>query len=154
MTTPSVVTDATGIATVGSWTLGGGASNQLTATVSGASITNNPITFNAQAATQVQLVSASTGPIAAGGTVTVSVRLTDGGGASAALSGIPLTLAITTGGTAGTFNGVSNTSVQTSTDANGAATFTFVMTGAAGTRNFTITGGGLGSTTTATITFN
>lgn len=154
VTTPSVVTDATGIATVGSWTLGGGASNQLTATVTGSSITNNPITFNAQAASQVQLVSASTGPIAAGGTVTVVVRLTDGGGASAALSGIPLTLAITTGGTAGTFNGASNTSVQTSTDVNGGATFTFVITGAAGTRNFTITGGGLGSTTTATITFN
>ena len=147
-------TDATGIATVGSWTLGGGASNQLTATVTGTNIINNPITFTAQAATQVQLISASVGPIAPGGVVTVSVRLTDAGGSSVALAGIALNLAITAGGTAGTFGGLVNTSVQAATDANGNATFSFVISGAAGTRSFTITGGGLGFATTATITFN
>ncbi len=148
-----VTTDAGGFATVGSWTLGNGASNAMTATVSGNNIANNPITFTAQSATQVQLTGATIGPVAAGGTVTVTVRLTDGGGAGVALTGIPLTLSIATG-TAGTFNGATATSIQSSTDVNGNATFSFIITGAAGTRSFIINGSGLGSATTAIITFN
>jgi hypothetical protein len=48
VTTATVNTDASGVATVGNWTLGSTAQlNTLTATVSGAGVTNNPITFNA-----------------------------------------------------------------------------------------------------------
>ena len=41
-----VTTDADGLAEVGNWTLGGG-SNTLTATVTGPSVTGNPVTFTA-----------------------------------------------------------------------------------------------------------
>jgi hypothetical protein len=48
VTTATVSTDASGVATVGNWTLGATAQlNTLTATVSGGVVTNNPITFNA-----------------------------------------------------------------------------------------------------------
>jgi len=46
------LTDALGLASVASWTLGGGAPNTLRATVAGAGITGNPVTFTAQSATQ------------------------------------------------------------------------------------------------------
>jgi hypothetical protein len=47
VTTATVNTDASGIATVGNWTLGATAQlNTLTATVSGTGVTGNPVTFN------------------------------------------------------------------------------------------------------------
>ncbi len=46
LTNPVVNTGATGVATVGSWTLGTGA-NTLSATVTGAGISGNPVTFSA-----------------------------------------------------------------------------------------------------------
>jgi Kelch motif protein len=46
----NATTSASGIATVGSWTLGpGGGSNTLTATASGSAIAGNPVTFTATA---------------------------------------------------------------------------------------------------------
>lgn len=147
-------TDASGSATVGSWTLGIGSQNQLTAAVSGLNITGNPVTFTAQSATQIRLVSNTPGPIAPGGTVNVSVQLADAAGAAVPIAGISMTIAITTGGTAGTLNGTGNSFYSLSTDANGAITFPTVVTGAAGTRGFTITGSGLASAVTAIITFN
>ena len=48
VTTATVNTDASGVATVGNWTLGSTAQlNTLTATVSGAGVANNPVTFTA-----------------------------------------------------------------------------------------------------------
>jgi len=48
VTSATVVTNASGIATVGSWTLGATANlNTLTATVAGGAITGNPVTFSA-----------------------------------------------------------------------------------------------------------
>ncbi len=50
VTAGSQTTNASGIATVGSWTLGGSAgANTLTATVTGSGITGNPVTFTATA---------------------------------------------------------------------------------------------------------
>ena len=150
----SQTTDAAGAATVGSWTLGIGAQNQLTATVTGLNITGNPVTFSAQSATQVLLVSTTAGPIAQGGTVNVSVQLGDAAGNAVPIAGISMTISITTGGTAGTLNGTGNTFYSLVTNASGAITFPTIVTGAAGTRGFTITGSGLASAITAVITFN
>jgi len=143
------ITDALGLATVGSWTLGSGAPNTIQATVTGTGITGNPVTFTAQSATQITVTSAPAGSITLGTNFTITVQLRNSGGASVALSGVSLTIAIASGG--GTLNGT----LTRSTDAGGAASFTNInVTGAAGARTFTITGTGLTSATTGSITFN
>jgi len=149
-TGPNQLTDALGLAAVGSWTLGATAPNTLVATVTGASITGNPVTFTAQSATQIGITSAPAGPITLGANFTITVQLQNSAGASVALSGRPLAISIATGG--GTLNG---TLIQF-TDAAGTASFTGInVTGAAGARTFTISGGaGLASVTTGSITFN
>lgn len=147
---PNQITDALGLASVGSWTLGATAPNTLVATVTGASISGNPVTFTAQSATQIGLTSAPAGPITLGTDFTITVRLENSGGASVALSGMPLAISIESGG--GTLNGT----VIRFTDAGGAVSFTGInVTGAAGARTFTISGGvGLAPVTTGSITFN
>lgn len=142
------VTDALGLASVGSWILGSGAPNTLRATVTGTGITGNPVTFTAQSATQIGITAAPTTAVTLGTNFTVSVQLRNSAGASVSLAGIPLTISIATGG--GTLNG---TAVQT-TNTTGAATFTINVTGTAGDRTFTVSGAGLTSATTASITFN
>jgi hypothetical protein len=142
-------TDTQGQAAVGSWTLGSGAPNTLRATVTGSGITGNPVTFTAQSATQVAITSAPAGPISLGTNFTISVQLRDGLGAPVALPGVSLTIAIASGG--GTLNGT----LTRVTDASGAVSFTLInVTGSAGARTFTVTGSGLTSATTASITFN
>jgi Big-like domain-containing protein len=71
-------TDANGVATVGSWTLGPGAGeNTLTATVAGSGISGNPVTFTATAAQP-------------GAPASVSVSAGDG---QTGLAGFPLNVA-------------------------------------------------------------
>jgi len=144
------ISDALGLATVGSWTLGSGAPNTLRATVTGGSIAGNPVTFTAQSATQIVISSAPAGPIARGTNFTISVQLQNSAGAPVALSGVSLTIAIASGG--GTLNGT----LTRTTDANGAVSFTSINVtgGAVGDRTFTITGTGLTSATTGAINFN
>jgi adhesin/invasin len=144
------LTDALGLASVGSWTLGPTAPNTLVATVAGAGISGNPVTFTAQSATQIGLTSAPAGPIALGSNFTITVQLQNSAGASVALSGRPLAISIASGG--GTLNGT----VILFTDGGGAVSFTGLnVTGAAGARTFTISGGaGLAPVTTGSITFN
>ena len=144
------LTDALGLAAVGSWTLGALAPNTLAATVAGTGITGNPVTFTAQSATQIGITSAPAGPIALGANFTITVQLRNAAGAAVALSGRPLAISIASGG--GTLNGT----VIQFTDAAGAVSFTGLnVTGAAGARTFTISGGtGLAPVTTAAITFN
>jgi adhesin/invasin len=142
------VTDAAGIATVGSWTLGNLSPNTMTATVTGAGITGNPVTFTAQGVTTIALTSVPTGPITLGTDFTITAQLRDAAGAAAPLAGVTLTIAIDTGG--GTLNGT----LTATTDAAGAATFTVNVTGAVGARTIIVTGTGLTSATTAAITFN
>lgn len=144
------LTDALGLASVASWTLGSGAPNTLRATVTGAGITGNPVTFTAQSATQITVVSVvPSGAISLGSNFTVNVQLKNSAGASVGLAGVSLTIAIASGG--GTLNGT----LTRSTDGTGAASFSSInVTGSAGARTFTITGTGLTSATTASITFN
>jgi adhesin/invasin len=143
------LTDALGLASVASWTLGSGAPNTLSATVTGSGITGNPVTFTAQSATQITITSAPAGPITLGTNFTITVQVRNSAGAAVALSGSPLTIAIASGG--GTLNGT----LTRTTDANGTVSFTLInVTGAAGARTFTITGAGLLSATTGAITFN
>ncbi len=142
------VTDGAGNATVGSWTLGAASPNTLTATVTGAGITGNPVTFTAQSVTDIDLTSVPTGPITLGTDFTVTVQLRDSVAAAAPKSGITLTIAIASGG--GTLNGT----LTAVTNASGVATFTVNVTGAVGARTFTVTGTGLTTATTAAITFN
>ena len=142
-------TDALGLASVGSWTLGSAAPNLLRATVTGTSIMGNPVTFTAQSATRIAISSAPAGPIALGTNFTITVQLQNAAGAPVALAGVSLTIAISSGG--GTLNG---TLTQT-TNASGVASFTAInVTGAAGARTFTVTGTGLLSAATGSITFN
>ena len=147
---PNQLTDALGLAAAGSWTLGPVAPNTLLASVTGNNITGNPVTFIAQSATQIGITSAPAGPIALGANFTITVQLRNSAGASVALAGRPLAIAIASGG--GTLNGT----VIGFTDASGAVSFTGLnVTGAAGARTFTISGGtGLAPVTTASITFN
>jgi adhesin/invasin len=147
---PNQLTNALGLASVGSWTLGPTAPNTLLATVTGANITGNPVTFTAQSATQIGITSAPAGPITLGTNFTITVQLRNSAGASVALAGQPLAISIASGG--GTLNGT----VIGFTDANGVVSFTGInVTGAAGARTFTISGGtGLAPVTTAAITFN
>ena len=143
------VTDALGLASVGSWTLGVGVPNTLRAAVTGTGITNNPVTFNAQSATQITLTAAPAGPITLGNTFTITVQLRNAAGSVVALPNVPLTLAIGSGG--GTLGGT----VIRASDAAGVVSFTGLsVTGAAGARTFTISGAGLASVTSAAITFN
>jgi hypothetical protein len=143
------LTDALGLASVASWTLGSGAPNTLSATVTGSGITGNPVTFTAQSATQISITGAPAGPITLGANFTVTVQLLNSVGAPVTLSGQSLTIAIATGG--GTLNGT----LTQLTGATGAAAFTGInVTGSAGARTFTITGVGLLPATTAAITFN
>jgi adhesin/invasin len=142
-------TDALGLAAVSSWTLGSGAPNTLRATVTGSGITGNPVTFTAQSATQIAITSAPAGPINLGTNFTITVQLRNSSGATVALAGVQLTIAIASGG--GTLNGT----LTRATDSNGAVSFTQInVTGSAGARTFTITGANLTPATTAAITFN
>jgi adhesin/invasin len=143
------LTNLQGRASVGSWVLGGGAPNTLTATVAGSGITGNPVTFRAQSATQVTVTGAPAGPINLGDDFTITAQLRDAAGTAVALSGVQMTIGIASGG--GTLNG---TLVRV-TDASGAVSFTLInVTGVAGDRTFTITGTGLQSAAVTTITFN
>ena len=141
-------TDAAGDASVGSWTLGSGSPNTLTATVTGSGITGNPVTFTAEAATAILLVSAPTAAQTLGTDFTITVQLQNSAGANVSLAGVPLTLTIATGG--GTLNGTATVNTSSA----GAVTFTVNVTGATGARTFNIAGTGLTAAVTASITFN
>jgi adhesin/invasin len=143
------VTDALGLAAVGSWTLGSGAPNTLTATVTGTGITGNPVTFTAQSATQIGVTNVPTGSVNLGSNFTITVQVRNAAGAAVAVQGLPLTIAIQSGG--GTLNGT----LTRNTDANGTVSFTGLnVTGTAGARTFTISGTDLTSVTTVAINFN
>jgi hypothetical protein len=87
-------TDAAGIARVGSWVLGSGAANRLTATVTGSNIAGNPVVFTAQSATAIATTTVPAGPITLGDPFSITVRLRDAAGDPVALAGVPLTIAV------------------------------------------------------------
>lgn len=143
ITGASPVTDVNGIATVGSWTLGAGASNALSAQITASGVTGNPVTFTALAATQITVTS-SPSSAASGASFNVVVQLRTAGGTATPVSGVPLTISIQSG--SGTLGGI--TTVNTT--AVGDATFTVSITGS-GSHTLRITGAGLGNGVTGTI---
>lgn len=143
-------TDATGVATVGSWILGASPSNELRALVvdsAGAplSITGNPVLFQARSAVAVDITTAPAA-VSLGTQFTIVVYLEDALGQTVPLNDIPLTIQMTGGGT------LTGTTVRT-TDANGRAVFNLSVSGSVGDRTFTVSGAGL-TADSATITFN
>jgi len=140
------VTDVNGLATVGSWTLGSGASNTLSALANASGLSGNPVTFTALAATQITVTS-SPSSAASGANFNVVVQLRTAGGTATPLSGLPLTINIQSG--SGTLGGV--TTVNTT--AAGDATFTIRITGS-GAHTLRITGTGVGNVVTGTITIS
>jgi hypothetical protein len=135
----TVVTNASGIAAVGFWTLGCVAgSNTLTATSTG--LVGSPITFTATGTTgpaEIIQISAGNNQTATVGTpvaVNPSVLVTDGCGNP--VSGITTTWAVTAGG-GSTIGG------NTTTDVNGLATVGWILGSTAGTNTLTVTRVGL-----------
>lgn len=143
--TPSVLTDAAGVATVGSWTLGAGATQTLSATVTATgTITGNPVTFTATSATQLAITQQPPANVASGVNFTVTVQLRNASNALAAVTGLPLTISVASGG--GTLNGT--TTVNTVA---GTATFT-VNFSTNGSRTLQISGAGVANVITTTVT--
>jgi len=150
ITGASATTNASGIATVGSWTLGTTAgANTLTASVTG--LTGSPVTFTATGtagpATKY-IVTPSTYSPAARSTITLTAQLADQYNNPVATSGIAVTWSRT--GTGGQFG-----STNTTTNASGIATTTYRVSRYAG-RAYTFTArsttGGTRTGTSATVT--
>ena len=131
--TTSATTNASGIATCGSWTLGTTAgANTLTASVTG--LTGSPVTFTATgtagAATKY-IVTPSTYSPAARSTITLTAQLADQYNNPVATSGITVTWSRT--GTGGAWG-----ATTTTTNASGVATTTYRVSRTAG-RAYTFT---------------
>jgi hypothetical protein len=148
-------TDAAGVATVGSWILGGGAPpNRLRATVTGTGVAGNPVDFTAQAAGRIGVTSVPAGSVTLGQNFSITAQLQNAANAAVELAGVSLTLSIASGG--GTLNGTTTVA----TGAGGSATFTVNVTGTAGARTFSIAGSSLPAgavlapVTTSSITIN
>ncbi len=99
----SATTDANGIATVGSWTLGQSVgTNTLTATVAGTGITGNPVTFSATgvagAATQMSLNAGNNQTATVNTLVTVPPAVLVVDAFSNPVAGVAVTFAVTAGG--------------------------------------------------------
>jgi adhesin/invasin len=142
------VTDATGVATVGSWTLGAGATNTLTATVAASGVTGNPVAFQASAATQIAITQQPPSNTPSGANFTVVVQLRDAANALSAVNGVPLTISIASGSgtlTAGGTGLIVNTT-------SGTATFNVNINGVNGARTLRISGAGVGNVVTTTVT--
>ena len=141
------VTDATGVATVGSWTLGAVTAQTLTATVA-ASVAGNPVTFNASAATQIAVTQQPPTNTASGAPFTVVVQLRNAGNVISMVNGLPLTISIASGGG---LLAASGTALTVNT-VQGVATFNVTITGANGGRTLNISGAGVGSVITNSVT--
>lgn len=139
----TATTDANGVATVGSWTLGTAAgSNTLWGSVTGLT----PVTINATGtagtATALVLTTPPSPAVPSGGVFAQQpvVQLHDAYGNDRAQAGVPVTVSITSGG--GTLNGT----LTENTDATGAAVFTNLeIIGTVGPRTLTFISPGLTS---------
>jgi len=140
----SQTTSATGVATVGSWTLGASGPQTLTATVAGSGVTGNPATFTATvvvagaAANVTAFVNNNLlGLVGNPTNVRPAVKVTDA--SSLPVSGVAVTFAVGSGGGSAT---------GTSTTTNGAgiaqvASWTLGAAPAVNTMTATATGGGI-----------
>ena len=117
--TNPVTTNASGIATIGSWTLGN-TNGATTVTATSGSLTNSPLTFTAHALVDYEDAAwENTRSAAAGGSITprVGVRIVDHN--NALVAGVSVTFTITGGG--GTFGAGGPTSVVVVTNVQGKA---------------------------------
>ena len=144
------VTDATGVATVGGWTLGGTATQTLTATAVATGLTGNPVTFSASAATQVVITQQPPANANSGANFNVMFQLRDAAGTLSPVTGLSLTISLASG--AGTLT-AGGTGLTVNSSA-GTATFNVNITGTGGARTLRITGAGVGNVVTTTITIN
>jgi len=139
VTGPSQTTNASGVATVGSWTLGNVGTDTLSATVTGAGISGNPAVFTAtsQAAANVAVYAGNNQMGLVGYPVNVrpEVRVTDA--SSNPVSGAAVTFAVGSGGgslTGGTTttntSGIAQVSSWTLGNAPARNTMTATVTGA------------------------
>ena len=142
----SAFTDATGVATVGSWTLGAGAVQTLSA--SAGALAGSPVTFSATSATQIVVSQQPPANIASGANFDVVVQLRTAGGSLAAVTGHPVTISIQSGG--GTLNAGGTT--LTVNTVGGIATFNVNITGGAGPRTLAISGANLTPAVTTSVT--
>ena len=149
VTGASPVTDATGVATVGSWTLGSGLTNSLSATV--ASVAGSPVVFSATSASQIVVTTQPPANTTSGVNFTVVVELRAANGTLLVpINGHALTIGIQSGG--GTLNaGSTLTTVNT---VGGIATFNVNIVGGAGLRILVITAPNLPSVATSSVTIN
>ena len=147
LTSGTQTTDATGLATVGSWNLGSTVPNTMTASVTQSGVAGNPVVFTASAATKIAITQQPPANSPLGQNFTVTVQLQDNNSALSAVSGAPLTISIATGG--GTLN--AGTTPLTVNTTSGVATFNVNITGSTGTRTLSISGAGVGIVTTTTI---
>jgi adhesin/invasin len=147
VTGANATTDATGVATVGSWTLGTGATQTLSASVP--ALGGNQILFAATSATQLIITQQPPANAASGQNFDVTVQLRTAGGSLVAITGHPLTIALQSGG--GTLN-AGGTLLTVNTVA-GIATFNVNITsGTSGPRTLIISSPTLPSVITTTIT--
>jgi adhesin/invasin len=142
------LTDATGVATVGSWTLGSGATNTLSASVG--SLAGSPVNFTATSATQIVVTTQPPANTVSGANFTVVVELRSAGGSLVQFTGHSLTIGIQSGG--GTLNaGNTLTTVNT---VGGVATFNVNITGTPGSRTLVISSPNLPPVNTSAVTIN
>jgi adhesin/invasin len=142
----SAFTDATGVATVGSWTLGSGATQTLTA--SAGSLAGSPVSFSATSATQVVITQQPPSNTTSGANFNVVVELRTANNSPAPVTGYPLTISILSG--AGTLN-AGGTLLTVNTVA-GVATFNVNIVGGAGSRTLAITSATLPTVVTISVT--
>jgi adhesin/invasin len=148
--TASPVTDATGVATVGGWTLGATATQTLTATAVAGGLAGNPVQFSASVATQIVVTQQPPGNANSGVNFNVTVQLRNSANVLSQVTGLPLTISLASGAGALT----AGSTALTVNSAAGTATFNVNITGAAGPRTLQITGTGVGNVVTTTVTIN
>lgn len=144
VTGASQLTNASGVATVGSWTLGNAGTDTLTATVTGGGINGNPVKFlatsvvpGAPANAVAYVGNNQIGLVGWGVNVRPAVRVTDA--SNLPVSGATVTFAVVTGGGSGT-------NLVRTTSANGIAQVgSWVLGASAGvnTMTATVTGAGI-----------
>jgi adhesin/invasin len=148
-------TNPSGIATVGSWTLGptsGTNNNTLTATATGAGISGNPVTFTASASagapSQIVLTTPPSSSAQAGVVLGTQpqVQLKDAGGNNSPTSGVVITATIFTG------PGGSLSNATATTNSSGVATFSGLsIDGSVGNYTLRFGSGSLATATSGTI---
>jgi adhesin/invasin len=145
VTGATALTDATGVATVGSWTLGSGSVQTLSATVG--SLAGSPVQFSATSATQIVITQQPPANAGSGTNFDVVVQLRTGGGSLAAITGHPLTISLQSGG--GTLN--AGGTLLTVNAVSGVATFNVNITGS-GVHTLAISGPPLPTVVTTSVT--